>query len=284
MTSSIALDTAKRAQLLEKGFVVFPDLLPPAFLGRLRAVTDALLDARTEAEREQLKAQGSLILTNSDPIFADLIAFPPALECLQQLGFSSATFSDGYVISKAPLGPRLFWHYDWFAWDDDRSYQNPPPQLFLMYYLSDTSRENGCLRAIPRSHIEENPLHALLAEPHSERLSKMENAHEQVEFSDRPDEVDVPVRAGDLLVGDARLLHAAHDNQTNERRTLITLWFQPDFDQLPEPIQAQVVAKTHAVPADWPQDAKDKMRAVTPTYTGAHPPLARSLWRPRYSR
>lgn len=258
---------------------MFPQVLPLEFLERLRVVTDRLLDARSDAEKEQLKAQGSLILTNSDPIFADLIAFQPALDCLQELGFGSATFTDGYVISKAPLGARLFWHYDWFSWQDDRSFQNPPPQLFLMYYLSDTARENGCLRAISRSHIEENPLHALLAEPHSERLSKMENAGQGVEFSDRPDEVDVPVRAGDLLVGDARLLHAAHDNQTDERRTLITLWFQPNFETLPDSIKAQMVAKVHPIPTDWPADAQDKLRALTPTYNGPSPAYERTLWR-----
>ena len=34
------------------------------------------------------------------------------------------------------------------------------------------------------------------------------------------------VRAGDLIIGDARMLHAAHANTSDARRTVITLWFQ----------------------------------------------------------
>ena len=36
---------------------------------------------------------------------------------------------------------------------------------------------------------------------------------------DHPDAVDLPMRAGDLVVADGRLLHAAHPNTTDARRT-----------------------------------------------------------------
>eukprot|EP01050_Picozoa_sp_SAG11_P020729 SAG11_NODE_3547_length_2377_cov_3.176471_3_plen_110_part_00 len=35
---------------------------------------------------------------------------------------------------------------------------------------------------------------------------------------------DVPMKAGDLLLGDSRLLHRTHPNSSTERRTCITLW------------------------------------------------------------
>ena len=38
----------------------------------------------------------------------------------------------------------------WF-WDEDVAYAKYPVQLFAMYYLTDTRRENGCLRVIPGS-------------------------------------------------------------------------------------------------------------------------------------
>src|SRR5690606_33776151 len=128
--------------------------------------------------------------------------------------------SDGYIISKPPHSPRLFWHYDWFAWEDPRSYEPIPPQVFLMYYLSDTTPMNGCLRVIPGSHREHNPLHDLIDAPHSQTLAQGDHLN-SVEFSNRPDEMDVPIKAGDLLLGDARLLHASHANETDERRTLL---------------------------------------------------------------
>ncbi len=268
-----------RTALLEQGYTCIPGILDAEMLAAMRRVTDDLLAQR---DMSAFRSQGSMLHTTEDPAFADLIALPAALDALAVLGFKSPTFSDGYIISKPPHSPRLFWHYDWFAWEDARSYEPLPPQIFLMYYLTDTTRENGCLRVIPGSHLKENPLHRLLASPHSQELGAADNT-ERVEFSDRPDEVDVPVKAGDMLIGDARLLHAAHSNQTNVRRTLITLWYQPELEALPEPIQAQMAAKTHALPETWKADAQAKLAPLLANrrYTGTAEPTPRQLWRPR---
>ena len=51
----------------------------------------------------------------TDTVFAELIALPAALEALANLGFTEVTYTDGYIISKPPHSPQLFWHYDWFA-------------------------------------------------------------------------------------------------------------------------------------------------------------------------
>jgi hypothetical protein len=52
----------------------------------------------------------------------------------------------GYLISKPPGGPPLFWHQDWWGWDQDLSYTSEYPQLFFMYYLTDTTPEKGAAR------------------------------------------------------------------------------------------------------------------------------------------
>lgn len=189
------------------------------------------------------------------------------------------THTDGYLISKPPGGVRLFWHYDWFAWDDPVSYANQPGQIFAMYYLQDTRPENGCLRVIPGSHRRPNPLHRLLGEPHGAALTAAENMAAP-EFSTRPDEVDVVVQAGDLVLGDARLLHAAHANSSAERRSLITLWYQPDFAALPESIQAAMIAKVHRPGEDYPAAARVRLDRLWPVYEGEAAPHPRTVWQP----
>lgn len=278
--SETSLDTEKRAQLLQDGYCKFEHVLPPELILRLRAASDTLLDALPREQAEALRAQGSLLPTTGDPLFAELITLPAALNTLALLGFAHPTFSDGYVISKPGNSPRLFWHYDWFAWEDPYSFGPNPPQLFAMYYLSDTSRENGCLRVVPGSHVHHNPLHDKLREPHSAILSQARDMS-LPEFSTRSDEVDVPVKAGDLLIGDARLLHAAHTNETDERRTLITLWYQPDLRAMPEPIQAQMAAKVQQAQAWWPQEAKERYISLLATYNGPAEAYGRQLYRPR---
>jgi hypothetical protein len=275
--NQISMWNKHREELNILGYTCVPNILPMALLERLRTVTDGLLDSH---DHSNVKAQGSMLWTNTDPVFADLVTLPDALATLKNMGFLDPTFSDGYIISKPGGGPRLFWHYDWFHWEGVRSYKLPAPQIFLMYYLTDTSIENGCLRAIPGSHLTQNALHPLLAEPHSRALSTP--LSERIEYSDRPDEVAVPVKAGDLLIGDARLLHAAHANQTDKRRTLITLWYQPDWESLPEEVQSQMAAKTQSVTSDWPKEIQKFL--ASNRYKGNAVPHPRQLWQPAPER
>ena len=81
----------------------------------------------TEEHKARFRVQGSMFHTSLDPLFAELIAWPPALDELKAMGFKDPTFTDGYIISKPPRSPGLFWHYDWFAWEDSTAY-DPRPQ------------------------------------------------------------------------------------------------------------------------------------------------------------
>ena len=91
-----------------------------------------------------------------------------------------------------------------------------------------------------------------------------------------PGEVDVPVRAGDVVVGDARLLHSAHANRSGERRTVLTIWYWPAYDELPEELQALIANHVTELP-DWRRWA-EQTRAVTghllPVYAGAAEPVS----------
>lgn len=266
-------------QLIERGFCVFEGVLTEPLLSRLKNVTNALCEA-VPPEGVERRAQGRMMSAMADPMLADLIALQPALDCLAAMGFRDPTFTDGYVISKPPHSPPLFWHYDWFAWRDPGAYDTRPQQVFFMYYLTDTSPGNGCLRVLPGSHREHNPVHDHVGNPHAPALSRAEDLSHPA-FSTRPDEVDVPVGAGDLVIGDARLLHSAHGNTSPYRRTVITLWFQPDFCDLPERVQAQMVQKTQQIPLQWPADAAAKVRALQPRYDGDAQPYGRDLYRRR---
>src|SRR3546814_9360092 len=88
-----------------------------------------------------------------------------------------------------------------------------------MIDLTDTTRENGCLRVILGSHRHDHPLHHLEA-AHSAELQGVLNPDNPA-FAAHPDEVAVPVPAGDVLVVDARLIHSAYGNATGHERPLI---------------------------------------------------------------
>ena len=59
---------------------------------------------------------------------------------------------------------------------------------------------------------------------------------------------------------------------------MLTLWYQLDLRSLPEKIQAQMVAKTQQVPADWDAETRAKVAASMPTYEGAAVAHGRQLY------
>lgn len=151
-----------------------------------------------------------------------LIVLPAALDVLASMGYPGAKSSSGFIVSKPPkVAPPLFWHQDGMLWDDPSSYTDEPVQVFLMYYLIDTDRENGCLRVIPGSPRRRRRLHGL-PPAHGKEIATVSG--------DRP----VPQPDPD----EARLLHSAHPNRSDQRRTAVTLRFVPTYPDLPERFQA----------------------------------------------
>lgn len=271
------VETDKLEQLVEEGYCRIENVLSPDMLARLRTVTERLVDAQGDEHAARQRNTGSMVSVMGDPIFAELVTWPAALAALRDLGYERPSFSDGWIVRKPGRGPRLFWHYDWFAWEDPASFRAEPLQVSLMYYLHDTRRENGCLRVVPGSHNRHNALHDVLTVPRGELTGATDT--DRPEFASRPDEVDVPVRAGDVVIADARLLHAAHENATAESRTLITLWYQPDLASLPDRIQAQVAAKRQQPGEDWPDPARKQLEGMLVRYNGDAEPYGRSLYR-----
>jgi len=278
MTFSPDTYRVKREQLDELGFCSFPGVLPPDLIDHYQKLA---LECYNQAPAEKKKAQtGSMITMNTHPGFADLIAYQPAIDVLKSLGFDEVHFTDGYLITKPPRSPRLFWHYDWSGWPDPVSYDQTPPQVFFMYYLTETTRQNGCLRVVPRSHYVPSPFHEKLGLPHNAAVYD-ENNQDTFYYQDHPEEIDVPVKAGDLLIGDPRLLHAAHANQSDQHRTLFTLWYQTRFSEYSERLKARIVQeKIHPIPDDWPAAERAKVEALWPRYEGDAEILPRSEFIP----
>ena len=105
-----------------------------------------------------------------------------------------------------------------------------PVKVFLMYYLVDTSPVNGCLRVIPRSHRHRFPQHEY--EGHGTDI-RYEDPDTSITYADAAGQIDVPIMAGDLLIGDSRVLHAPRANRADERRTVLTMWYLPRWTNSP---------------------------------------------------
>ena len=260
-------------QLLDDGFLVFDRVLSQDMLDRLRAATDRILDAYSDEQREKSGNQGQIVaMAYQDPVFQELIAWRGSLEALRHLGFDDPRYWSAFIISKEPHTPQAYWHQDWPFWDDPVSYDPLPHQPFLMFYLTDTSPENGCLRVIPQSHRQAHQLHATGG--HDGDIRHQDPATSSA-YSDDPEQVDVSVRAGDLVLGDARLLHVTNANQTNRRRTVITMWYLPRYRALTEPLRAAFQERLMVLPPeDLPPEEYAMIEPLLPAYEGQVEPRA----------
>ncbi len=127
------------------------------------------------------------------------------------------------------------------------SYRLTPPQISVLCYLTDTNAKNGALRVLPGSHLKSAPIHAFLPEAHSHHAGDLEPEH--VAMSDLPDQVTLPLSAGDAVAIDYRLLHGTHGNASPMKRQCILLSFTPSWYRLPEDIRAHLIAHP-AQPSD----------------------------------
>ncbi|AWT59568.1 MAG: hypothetical protein DF168_00759 [Candidatus Moanabacter tarae] len=262
--------TELRRQLIEEGYCCLPGVASKGLIDKIRTVADRTAERSQRGTSNTSELQGSIIDVLGNPEMAPLISLPSAQKALCELGFPSLKFYSGYIISKPPeIAPALFWHQDGFVWDDPISYTDTPVQFFLMYYLIDTNQNNGCLRVIPGSHRKRHRLHGL-PPAHSKEIQNATDGHPALEFD--PDEVCVPVKAGDLVVGDARILHSAHANRSNQRRTVITLWFCPTYYQLPDTLQA-IYGKPRSKPTNWTDKEWGLVEPLLVTYRGSALPV-----------
>lgn len=266
----------KREQLIRDGYCTFEGVVDEATIARLNEMSEWTIAQEVPEHFERRRSQGCIIsyAKYPHPAFTEIIADPRALAVLSELGFAHPRVWSGYLISKPPGGPPLFWHQDGPLWGHPIAYTDRPQLYFLMWYLVDTSRENGCLRLIPGSHLKRHPMHDVHTRGDESVSRAADLAHPA--FSRAEGEVDVPVKAGDLVIGDSRLLHSAHANSSDRSRTVLTIWYWPDFDDLPEECKAYIAAGMESPEwSTWIEQNRATADFLIPRYHGDVQPLVR---------
>jgi ectoine hydroxylase-related dioxygenase (phytanoyl-CoA dioxygenase family) len=250
----------KRDQLIDDGYCVVPHVLQGDLLARLRHFADDFLD--NHAVDPKHRYQGSDFHIQAErtwakqpdanryhaPIVDELLDLQTAKQACAELGLEGLTDTGGIIIlSKPPGGPALYWHQDNMDWNHPKSALPWPSTLFLSYYLTDTTRANGCLRVIPGTHRQRIALHDQLPDAHGPEIQAVDESH--LAFAEQPGELDLPVAAGDLVIADGRVLHAAWPNRSHQRRTLVLAWWRLfPFPSIPSWWQGPLPAELQANP------------------------------------
>lgn len=265
----------KREALIGDGVCVLENILDNSMLNQVRTIAANKITGISAKHRREQISTGSMVPNREMPELVELIMWPRTLESLQQLGFDDIKFSRAYLINKPPHSPALFWHQDCTMWNGEpRAYGEITPQLFAMFYLTDTTRENGCLRVIPGSHRRRHPLHHIIGTAHTAGTRRMEDPDSPL-YRPAKGEIDILVCAGDLVLGDGRTLHASHANGSDQERSVITIWYHPMFSDQQETTQAQIAGLTQAEIEHWSESARKAIAPIAAHYTGTAEPLPR---------
>ena len=259
----------KRDELVELGYTVIPGVLDQEFLEELRLWSDGVFEQRAVDPRFRYQGSDIHVVTPrhwktledqsetdkrfSHPIVERILDYPLQRELCRQLQLENLESSESVILlSKPAYGPPLYWHQDCMFWNSPRAATPWPTRIFLSYYLVDTHRDNGCLKVIPGTHRQWIDLHDILPNAHEPEIQAIDDLSHDV-FMDRSDAVDVPLKAGDLVIADCRLLHSAGPNLTDQRRTLTLAWH--DCLSFPEP------------PSWWTGDVPEVVKNADPSAT-----------------
>ena len=193
-----------------EGYVILPGALDAAHIGRVKAELSSL--PMRPSFFTDAPAFSKIPPHTHGPEAAALIAHKPTLDFVENLLGDDLVFMHSFYILSHPGAPTLELHTDFQPFGSTYSgwLESCPLRVRVLYYLDDTRDDRSPLRIVPRSHI---CFHA--------------DAQPYRRYPNHPDEITVPVKAGDAFVFAVRLFHGTGPNTTNETRGMMEYDYRP---------------------------------------------------------
>jgi hypothetical protein len=257
---------ANSAGFRRDGFAVLRDFLEPSELAALRADVDAVLAAPLPPGCERPHNTLAPLRWNDRIVRRVLSSEPRRTALAEAIGADDLRWISAYISVKPARSAALWWHQDWWCWDQPVSYRRATSQVAVLCYLTETTARNAALRVLPGTHHRSVALHAALPEAHTREAGDLDA--DEAAMRDHPDQITLDVQAGDAVVTDYRLLHGTHPNTSRERRDCLMLTFTPAWQRLPADIRAHLV-RHPALPAATEQPAAGEWPLeLLPRYAG----------------
>jgi ectoine hydroxylase-related dioxygenase (phytanoyl-CoA dioxygenase family) len=203
------LTDSDRRHLDERGYLVLPDFMGAALLGRLRHRVAELFDAEGAAAGSEFKLEpGSRRLANladKGDVFREIIALPCLLEHIRHVLGPDIKLSSLHARAALPNGGAQPLHADMSAIADERGNW----VCNTIWMLDDYTRDNGALRIVPGSH-------------HFRRLPQHVLPNPR---ADHPEQVLVTGPSGSVVVVNSHAWHGGTANRTDHPRTAVHAFY-----------------------------------------------------------
>ncbi len=191
-------------EFLKQGYEVFPNLIPKELLEQLRSLFVSLMDTDNLTDKVVIENNQVKYVTNLENLCCKgnlsclvVLGYPPILSIAEQICGEDFFMIQEFAVIKN-LGDNLpvLWHQDM---KNERK-----GRCFTMgIYLDDANEDDGALCVIPESHLTDLPI---------------------CEISESA-MLQVPVRAGDVLIHDMMLAHKSEPLQKNKLRRVLYFEF-----------------------------------------------------------
>ncbi len=227
------ITTESSRALFERDGIVFPI---PVVLPEKTAAYQACF-----AEMEQLadRQLGRVAHPAMHFDWAYRLATEPAvLDAVEEVLGPDLLIAGSLVLCKYPRDPAFV------AWHQDNYYSNLhlTPSLSAWIALRDSTAENGCMRVVPGSHREG----VLRHEEKGNANNLLKQGHEiQVEVNEA-DAVEVVLRAGEMSLHHAAIIHGSRPNRSETQRLGFIVRFVTSAYDLASQQTPFILARGHA--------------------------------------
>lgn len=255
--ANFMISPQQKAELDGPGYVAFPGAVPPELLARLRDMADRL-EARALKEHAEARQTGKAAVfdTATGPVLEridkllewspeevlDLLATPAMMAIARELCGETAVPMEMDLLYKRqhPNG--------YVIWHQGAQHSRRWPYLNIGVYLDDAPIDDGCLRYVPGTQGDKVDICALSGE----------------HGWDIPGSVDVPTKAGDILVQDMMVLHSSLPKRRPGVRRTIYIEIRPSTAIVADDLKSQdwaelrrrwmALVAARADPLDWPAE------------------------------
>jgi ectoine hydroxylase-related dioxygenase (phytanoyl-CoA dioxygenase family) len=202
--SQPSLTKKQLADFIQAGYTILPNAVPPGLLQKLRQLFDEKMNNADEADKVVNTVNGQNYISNIEYLFKssnlaclELLGLPLILENAETIcGQDFFLIQEFAVIKMLGDNTEVLWHQDML-------HQRTGNCFTMGIYLDDANAGDGCLRVVPTSHLSSKNICALKQEPN----------------------IEVPVKAGDILIHDMMLAHSSGLMQHNPLRRVLYFEF-----------------------------------------------------------
>jgi ectoine hydroxylase-related dioxygenase (phytanoyl-CoA dioxygenase family) len=214
---------AERQHFFREGYVIPSFRLPPANVDDLRATLDRLIAENPGVRPEKLISahiegdNGEGVKGSAD--FLALARMPEIIDLVSDVIGQDVILWGCHIFCKpGGDGYETPWHQDGHYWPI-----RPLATCTVWVALDHSTRENGCLRVIPRSH-EGKVLHDHL---HEDRPDLVLSQRTRDDAFDARTAVDLELEPGQMSMHDVYLIHGAAANRSPKRRAGVAIRYMP---------------------------------------------------------